>query len=131
MSKLKNMEMAEAVFSRGCVSTEKAFFGLKENLFYVPTNSKIDVLQHEYTPENGRKVEIILNTNVSSLETVVKAEGKVPTTMVGNVRLDICVSRDRQFVALQMFRFGSGDYQPVTDVCFYEGREAELVTSIF
>lgn len=131
MSKLKNMEMADAVFSKGCVSVEKSFFGLKENLSYLPTNSKIDVLQHEFTPENGRKIENILSTNASSLENAVKTVGKVPTTMVGNMRLDICVSRDRRFAALQLFRFGTGDYQPVTGVCFYEGHEAELVTSIF
>lgn len=123
--------MAEAVFSKGCVSVEKTFLGIKEKLFYTPTKSKIDVLQHEYTPENGRRIERLLNADTASLENTVKTEGKVPATMVGHVRLDICMSRDRRFAVLQMFRFINNEYQPVTNVCFYEGHNAELITSIF
>ncbi len=56
---------------------------------------------------------------------------KIEKTQLGNVLLEACVSDDKQFAALQLFRYGNLKYNPVTDVQIYEGDNAALISSFF
>ena len=46
---------------------------------------------------------------------------------MGNARLDICVSKDRQFIALQLFNYYDLMFHPITDPKIIEGQDAELI----
>ena len=51
-------------------------------------------------------------------------KGKPKTVGMGHYRLELCLSADQQFCALQLFRFTDFQNQPVTEPRFYEGSEA-------
>lgn len=50
---------------------------------------------------------------------------------MGNMRLDTCISKDRQFVGAQLLRFVDFSYKPVTDMVVYEGKTAEAFAELF
>ncbi len=47
----------------------------------------------------------------------------------GNVRLDIMISQDNKFAALQLFQFVPYTYAPVTSVHYFTGSEAAAVSA--
>lgn len=47
----------------------------------------------------------------------------------GNVRLDVMLSADSHFVAVQLFQFIPYSYTAVTEVCYYDHDRAEAMAS--
>lgn len=47
----------------------------------------------------------------------------------GNIRMDVIVSEDKQFAAVQLFQFVPYAYNPVTSVCYYTNGEATALFS--
>ena len=47
----------------------------------------------------------------------------------GNVRMDIMISQDNKFAALQLFQFVPYTYTPVTSVRYFTGSEAAAVSA--
>lgn len=47
----------------------------------------------------------------------------------GNIRMDVIVSEDKQFAAVQLFQFVPYAYNPVTSVCYYTNGEAGALSS--
>lgn len=131
MSKIKNEEMGKTLSNHPHIQIIKSVFGLKQTVLYQPTQSCIDMFQYDYTPEAGLKLERVFNAPSEKLEEMVKHTGKVSHTSVGNMHLDLCISRDHQFVAAQLFRYADLMFRPITDVKVYEGKEAEWLALLF
>lgn len=47
----------------------------------------------------------------------------------GNLRLDIMLSEDKKFAAVQLFQFVPYTYNPVTSVCYYTNGEATSIAN--
>ena len=58
-----------------------------------------------------------------AVEDGVKREGS------GNVRMDIILSQDNKFAAVQLFQFVPYTYTPVTSVHYYTGNDAATVSA--
>lgn len=56
-------------------------------------------------------------------------EARVKSESSGNVRMDILISQDNQFAALQLFQFVPYTYTPVTSVHYFTGSEAAAVSA--
>ena len=57
------------------------------------------------------------------------ADTALPSDAGGNVRLDVLMSKDGKFAAVQLFRFVPYSYTPVTSVHYYIGSEASPVSA--
>lgn len=53
-----------------------------------------------------------------------EAPNEVKVKASGNVRMDYMISRDREFVAVQLFRFVPYTYQPASAVFYFTGKDA-------
>ena len=49
----------------------------------------------------------------------------------GNYMVEICTSRDGQFVAVLLLQFVNMNYEPVSAVCIYEGPTAQVLNGLF
>lgn len=47
----------------------------------------------------------------------------------GNLRLDILLSEDKKFAAVQLFQFVPYTYNPITSVCYYTNGEAASIAA--
>lgn len=124
MENICKMEMASALFEKECIKVEKAFFGLKTNVTYTPTNSPMVGLCLDYDPMVGQKVKLLVGAPIGEMEKLVAKEGCPCTCANGNFRLSLCYSKDRSFVALQLAQYSNFVYKPVSEIRFIEGAEA-------
>ena len=122
MPSIKSLEMAGAVSSHENITIKKSLFSIKA--IYAPTQSGVKAMILEYSPTEGERLERLLNMPTGKMVDEIMHKGKPATCEVGNFRLEACLSADRQFCALQLFRFLELTYRPVTEPLFYEGKEA-------
>lgn len=126
MTSIRNLEMAKALSSHPHVTIEKVFFSLIQRAIYQPTHSIIGVHIQDYTSEMGEKWEKILNTPNDQLIEVIMQVGEIQKADISNIRLETCISRDRKFLGIQLFRFVDFQYHPITEVRFFEGELVKL-----
>ena len=130
MTNFNNLEMGEAISMHPHIIIKKSFFGLRKQLVYQLTQSPIDIIINDYSAENGALIEKVLMSPKDKLEKTAQSVGKVQKSAIANMRLEVCLSRDHQFAALQLFRFVDFKYQPLTDVHCFEGKNAALVAQV-
>lgn len=69
------------------------------------------------------KLKEMIEKGHLTLEDGVKSEGS------GNVRMDVILSQDNKFAAVQLFQFVPYTYTPVTSVHYYTGNDAATVSA--
>lgn len=130
MASIEHLEMSAALVALPEISVKKSFFGLKTNVTYTPTGSSVKVKINEYNTEMGDKLETILKANPDNIASLI-AKGNIEKTNLGNVRLEACISDDKQFAAVQLLRFSQLNYAPTTDMVVLKGAAAEAIASLF
>ncbi|MBQ7986936.1 MAG: hypothetical protein IJ253_00290 [Bacteroidaceae bacterium] len=131
MANIKNLEMAAAVSSKNYIHISESFFGWIQKVIYVPTGSRVKVITQEYSTAEGARLEKLLSLPLDKVEADLAAKGQPAPTAVGNYRLEACVSDDRQFCAVQLFRFSDLMYHPLDEPCFFEGEAAATIARLF
>lgn len=131
MASFNNLEMAQALSHDSRVTIKKGFLGFGAKVVYQPTQSPIHVMLREYNADNGERMENLINAPADRLEAEVEKGKDIQDAQIGSMHLEACISRDGQFVALQMFHFVDFKYKPVTPLRIFEGNEAQLVSSLF
>ena len=125
MSSIKNLEMAAALSAYQHIEIKKSLFSTK--VVYTPTQSQVKVNILEYSPAEGERVERLLGMPLDKMAADIQQKGKPAAGANGNFRLELCLCDDRQFCALQLFRFGDFQYKPVFEPRFYEGKDVEAI----
>ena len=125
MSSIKNLEMAAALSAYQHIEIKKSLFSTKA--IYTPTQSVAKAIILEYTPSEGERVEHLLEMPLDKMAADIQQKGKPAAGANGNFRLEVCLSDDHQFCALQLLRFGDFQYKPVFEPRFYEGKDVEAV----
>lgn len=129
MSSIKHLDMAAAVSAYKNITIKKSLFSTKA--IYTPTGSTVKAMVLEYSPSEGEKVKRLLDMPLDKMTVDIEQKGKPKTGVNGNFRLEICLSDDHQFCALQLFRFADFSYRPLYEPRFYEGTDVENTTKLF
>ncbi len=129
--KIKNLKMADVIFSNDKISIKKSFMGLSTSVVYTPTGSTVKAIGEEYSQDGGNKIEAVINAKDENLEAAVNEAAGVKPAAMSNIRLEGCISADHEFVALQLLAYKDLRYTPITDVRIYEGKAAEIVSKLF
>ena len=85
----------------------------------------------EYSPSEGEKLERLLDMPIEKMNVDIQQKGKPVASVNGNFRLEVCLSDDHMFCALQLFRFADLSYHPLFEPRFYEGENVEYITKLF
>ncbi len=130
MANIKNMQMWNTICYDARISIKKSFFGLRTTAIYNPTNSIIDAHTIELSPVDGKHMKNILDTHRDNLAQAI--DDFYPKRVAnGNYMAELLISRDRNFLAIQLLQFINMSYEPVTDVLIYEGDDAHTVAKMF
>ena len=129
MPSFKSLEMAGAVSSHENIIIKKSLFSTKA--VYAPTQSGIKAKILEYSQTEGERLERLLGMPIDKMMDEIQHKGKPVAGAVGNFRLEICLSADSQFCAMQLFRFLELTYRPVIEPLFYEGSDADKAAQLF
>ena len=128
MSSIKNLDMAAAVSAYKNITIKKSLFSTKA--LYTPTGSTVKAMVLEYSPSEGEKVQRLLDMPLDKMTADIEQKGKPKTGVNGNFRLEVCLSDDHQFCALQLFRFADLCYSSLYEPRFYEGTDVENITKL-
>ena len=83
----------------------------------------------EYSPADGERIVKILTRPVSEIDSA-KTE-RFTESAIGQYMLEMCLSEDRKFAALQLQRFSDFSFKPVSELKVYEGDSAAAIASLF
>lgn len=128
MANIKNLQMWNTICADARISISKSFFGLRTTAVYNPTNSVLDTRVIELSPADGGHVK-----NILEQENISQAVGDFHPKPVanGNYIVEVCNSRDGEFLAIQLKQFIHMNYEPVTEVLIFEGNEAHAIMKMF
>ena len=128
MVSIKNLEMAAALSSYTNITIKKSLFSTKA--VYEPTQSTVEPIVLEYTPTSGENLAHLLSLPLDKMAEQIKLKGKPAIAPIGHFHLEVCLSADHQFCALQLFRFMDFSYSPVFETRFYEGKDVETIVKL-
>ena len=130
MSFTNDREMNDFLHNQSNISIKKTFFGLKETLFFNPTKSKIDGGDLELDSDNGDKIKELLELPDDTICQLTSKMDHLLPAENGMYDLSYCYSQDRKFAALQLTKYMSFEYRPVTAIRFVENETAESLLRI-
>lgn len=125
MSKFSLIELSNTVALHPKVSIVKGFFGLTEKAVYTPTRSKIESYENYFNHEVGMEIKQIIDAPIEKVEETINSLPDFKNEANGDIRMDICISHDHRFVAMQLNQLSGEKYEPISKVCFLEGDPAE------
>ena len=70
-----------------------------------------------------------LNSLTDMLDDLSAEVSEVKSGTTGNVRMDVMITRDSKFAAVQLFQFIPYTYTPVTKVKYFTGNEAATLST--
>ena len=121
--------MAAAVSAYRNIDIKKSLFSKKA--IYTPTQSPVKVMIQDYSSAEGERLVRLLDMPLDKMVADVEQNGAPKSAQIGHFRVEICLSEDRQFCAIQLFRFVDFKNSPVFDVRFYEGKDVEMIAKLF
>ena len=125
------MKMGEAVASHPNISVKTSWFGLKKDFVYTPTGNKLKGYEMSIKSDGCRIANNLITAKTEhDLDTMIEKKERLIDNPNGNERMDIVLSADRQFVALQLFRYENYLFVEVGEPKFFEGEDAMKVTKI-
>lgn len=130
MSLTNDKEMDDSLHNQSNISVKKTFFGLKETLFFNPTKSRIDGGDLELDPDNGDKIKELLELPDDTICQLTSKMDHLLPAENGMYDLSYCYSQDHKFAALQLTKYMSFEYRPVTAIRFVENETAESLLKI-
>lgn len=98
-------------------------FWKSKEMVYLPTGSVAKERSLFFDLKYIGKLTDMLESGKLDSEAGVKSESS------GNVRMDVMISQDNKFAALQLFQFVPYTYTPVTSVHYFTGGEAAAVSA--
>lgn len=130
MSRFNSVEMAKTVSQHSHVAMNHTFFGIITTARYTETGSLIDSFENFYAKIEGEELRGFLSLSDDQIQNRKCWNRIAYNKEYGNYRLDLCLSRDHKFVAMQLYQFIAFMYRPVTDVRCFEGETAEHVLKL-
>ena len=118
------VSMALMVFGTGLflVGIFSLFWKSKE-VVYLPTGSIAKERSVFFDLKHMDKLVDIVNSGSFSANSDIKSETS------GNIRMDVILSEDKKFAAVQLFQFVPYTYQPITSVHYFTNEDASAVVA--
>lgn len=122
--KSSTISMALMVFGTGLflIGVFRIFWKSKE-VVYVPTGSIAKEWSVFFDLKYMDELKELVNSGKLSVDSKIKSETS------GNLRMDIILSEDNKFAAVQLFQFVPYTYQPITTVHYFTNGEATTIAA--
>lgn len=125
MSRFEAIDLSQAVAQCGKVKRQRSLFGT--HTVYLPTSSRIDSYRNYFGEQEGSSLLQLAKAQTEETTSILEQLNELKTDDKGTIRMDLCISRDHQFIAFQLFRQSAEAYTPISKVTYLEGHSAELL----
>ncbi len=130
MSKFYALNMAQEVAKYPQIANKDTFFGLIHQTVYQPTQSKVESFSNYYNAENGQVFRELIECPKEQLNQLLDTLQETHQDKEGKYRLDLCISEDCKFVAMQLNEVKGSNTFHLTPIRYFEGKEAESVENL-
>lgn len=131
MSKFHSLYMADEVAKHPLIKDESQFFGLWQKTIYIPTGSQVESFSNFYNENDAKRFKELIECPEKELAQYTKDLTEIECTPGANFRLDLCISQDCQFVAMQLNHVGKETMTHITPIRYFEGDIAKEVERCF
>ncbi len=98
-------------------------FWKSKEVIYLPTKSVAKEHSVFFDLKHVDTLKNFVNSGSFSTDLKIKSEAS------GNIRMDVILSADKKFAAVQLFQFVPYTYQPITPVQYFTNEEASAVVA--
>lgn len=122
--KSSTVSMALMVLGTGLflMGVFRLFWKSKE-VVYLPTGSVTKEYSIFFDLKHMESLMNLVNSGSFSAGSAIKSESS------GNIRMDVILSEDKKFAAVQLFQFVPYNYQPITSVQYFTNDDASAVVA--
>jgi len=131
MSKFFALDMAHEVSKHPQIKSTSGIFGHFKTVIYVPTESKMESYSNYYKESDARLLKNLIECPDEEIEQKISALSETDSINEANFRLDLCISQDAQFVAMQLNHVADGVITHITPIRYFVGQMAQRVEEIF
>lgn len=131
MSKFFALEMSHEVSKHPKLNVSKGFLGFCRKVTYIPTDSQVESYSNYYAKQDAERIRDLINCSDDKAQSQVDAFQPIETQPGSSFRLDLCVSDDAQFIAMQLNHVANGVMTHITPIRYFEGALAKQVENIF
>ena len=98
-------------------------FWKSKEVVYLPTKSVAKEHSVFFDLKHMDALKNLVNSGSFSADSKIKSEAS------GNIRMDVILSADKKFAAVQLFQFIPYTYQPITSVQYFTNEEASAIVA--
>ena len=123
--------LKELVAQQSYIIDDSLFFGLFHRLLYAPTASTLQFESRYYAPLLREELKELFALNDQAFEKRLAQLQRYEQAVNGNMQIECCFSKDKEFGALRLKQYEQIDYQPISDVRFVQGDAAKQAAKVF
>ena len=123
--------LKEIVALQPYIIDDSLFFGLFHRFLYAPTTSTLQFDSRYYAPVLREELKELFALSDEALEKRFAKLQCYEQAVNGNMQVECCFSKDKEFVALRLMQYAQIDYQPVSEVRFLQGDAAKQAAKVF
>lgn len=123
--------LREIVALQPYIIDDSLFFGLFHRLLYAPTASCLEFENRLYAPVLKEELKELFALSDQALEKRLAKLQRYEQAVNGNMLVECCFSKDREFGALRLKQYEQIDYQPISEVRFLQGDAAKHAAIVF
>ena len=98
-------------------------FWKSKEVVYLPTKSVAKEHSVFFDLKHMDALKNLVNSGSFSADSKIKSEAS------GNIRMDVILSADKKFAAVQLFQFVPYTYQPITSVQYFTNEKASAIVA--
>ena len=98
-------------------------FWKSKEVVYLPTKSVAKEHSVFFDLKHMDALKNLVNSGSFSADSKIKSEAS------GNIRMDVILSADKKFAAVQLFQFIPYTYQPITSVQYFTNEKASAIVA--
>ena len=120
------MEDRSSTLSMGLMVIGSGMFRLfwkSKEVVYLPTGSVAKEQSIFFDLKYMDQLKKMVKSGMFPVDTMLKSESS------GNIRMDVILSEDKKFAAVQLFQFVPYTYQPITSVHYFTNEDASAVVA--
>jgi len=131
MSKFSALEMSKEVAKHPMISKSHGIFGHFQHAIYKPTDSQVESYSNYYSKSDAEQIRDFINSSDQVLDEEIAAFPQMSSDTNSAFRLDLCISHDCQFLAMQLNHVSETGIIHITPIRFFEGAQAQKVEDLF
>ncbi len=131
MAKFYALEMAKEVAHHPLIKKTKGIFGMFSRVIYTPTSSAMESYSNYYNETTAKQFQTLIDSKDEDLTKSLSPLINTQCEDSANFRLDLCISHDCRFIAMQLNHVADGIITHITPIRYFEGDQAKMIEDIF